>query len=77
MLMDENSLNLSMLEVTSEISNEISVYRRIEAVMIWHFHIESVALLNLIAILEKIDNSHAARLGLYRESQGSERLLMM
>ena len=77
MLIDENSLNLPMLEATSEILNEISVYRCIVAVKIWHFHTESVVLLNLIAILENIDNSHAARLGLYRESRGSGRFLMM
>lgn len=67
MHIDMNSLDLLVLEATGEISNKINVYRRVGVVKIRHFHNKSVASPNLIAMLKKIENSRAVRLGPQRE----------
>ena len=62
-----DSLDLLVLEATSKISDDINVYRRVGAVTIRHVNKESVASPNLIARLEKIENSRAVCLGPQRE----------
>jgi hypothetical protein len=62
MLGDIYSLDLLVLEATSEVSNGINVYRRVGVLTLWYFPKGSVASPDLISRLEEFKTSRTARL---------------
>ncbi|KAF2803262.1 HET-domain-containing protein [Mytilinidion resinicola] len=69
MLEGIGSLDLLVLEATGEVSNGITVYHRVGVITLRYFPEDSAASPALIAKLEELDKSRAARLG-PREGKG-------
>ncbi|KAH0559316.1 hypothetical protein GP486_004171 [Trichoglossum hirsutum] len=63
MLGDIDSLDLLVLEATGEVSNGINMYRRVGVITLRYFSEGDIASPDLIAKLEELETSRAARLG--------------